>query len=35
MYKVLLGPLGRDESGSVLYSVRARGYKDAFLRKNE
>ena len=35
MYKVLLGPLNGDESGSALHTVRGRGYKDAFLRKNE
>lgn len=32
-YKVMVGPLGQDESGAILYSFRSRGYPDAFLRK--
>lgn len=32
-YKVMVGPLGQDESGAVLYSFRSSGYPDAFLRK--
>lgn len=32
-YKVMVGPLGADESGVVLYSFKSRGYPDAFLRK--
>ena len=33
MYRVYVGPLAEDERGAVLYLVRARGYRDAFLRK--
>jgi hypothetical protein len=32
-YKVMVGPLGQDESGAVMYSFRSSGYPDAFLRK--
>lgn len=32
-YKVMVGPLGQDESGVVLYSFKSTGYPDAFLRK--
>lgn len=32
-YKVMVGPLNQDESGSLLFNFRAKGYKDAFLRK--
>jgi cell division septation protein DedD len=32
MYKVLIGPLNRDESGTLLYQFRARGFRDAFLQ---
>jgi hypothetical protein len=32
-YKVMVGPLGQDESGAVLYSFKSTGYPDAFLRK--
>ena len=35
MYKVLLGPINRDESGGLLYNFRARGFKDAFIRKGQ
>ena len=31
LYKVLIGPLNRDESGTLLYQFRARGFKDAFV----
>nr|MCR5606727.1 SPOR domain-containing protein [Treponema sp.] len=32
-YQVLIGPLNVDEYGSVLQRFKARGYKDAFMRK--
>ena len=32
-YKVLVGPLNKDEYGSVLEKFRAFGFKDAFLKK--
>ncbi len=32
-YKVMIGPLNQDEGGSLLFNFRARGYKDAFLRR--
>jgi hypothetical protein len=32
IYKVLVGPLNTDESGTLLYLFKARGFKDAFLR---
>jgi len=32
VYKVLIGPLNTDESGTLLYLFKARGFKDAFLR---
>jgi len=32
-YQVLLGPLGRDEYGTVLERFKAKGFKDAFVRK--
>jgi len=32
-YKVMVGPLGQDESGAVLFSFKSTGYPDAFLRK--
>jgi hypothetical protein len=32
VYKVVVGPLKRDETGTVLYLFKARGYRDAFLR---
>ena len=31
-YRVLVGPLGDDERGAVLYQIRSGGYKDAYLR---
>ncbi len=34
MYKVLVGPITEDETGSVLFDLKARGYSDAFLRKS-
>ncbi len=33
VYRVLVGPLKRDESGALLYQFIALGYRDAFLRK--
>ena len=35
LYRVLVGPLNRDESGMVLTTLKSRGYRDAFLRKPE
>ncbi|MFO8065063.1 MAG: SPOR domain-containing protein [Spirochaetota bacterium] len=32
LYRVLVGPLNEDESGTTLYHVRAMGYEDAFVR---
>ncbi|WP_321992326.1 SPOR domain-containing protein [Marispirochaeta aestuarii] len=32
-YKVLVGPLSPDESGALLMNFRARGFRDAFIRK--
>ncbi len=32
-YRVMVGPLRKDESGALLLSFRAGGYRDAFLRK--
>ena len=32
-YKVMVGPLSQDESGVMLYNLKSRGYRDAFLRK--
>ncbi len=34
-YRVLVGPLNQDESGSVLFTVRSKGFGDAFIRKGE
>lgn len=34
-YKVLLGPLNQDESGSVLFNIRNKGFNDAFIRRGE
>lgn len=34
IYRVFVGPLEEDERGAVLYLVRARGYRDAFLRSS-
>jgi len=31
LYRVYLGPLGEDEAGAALYTVRRRGYRDAFI----
>jgi hypothetical protein len=33
IYRVYVGPLEEDEKGMVLYWFRARGYRDAFIRK--
>ncbi|MDA3941424.1 MAG: hypothetical protein PF693_19315 [Spirochaetia bacterium] len=32
-YKVMVGPLGQDESGVIFYNFKSTGYPDAFLRK--
>jgi cell division septation protein DedD len=32
MYRVLVGPLNKDESGAVLHWFKARGFQDAFVR---
>jgi cell division protein FtsN len=32
MYKVLIGPLTKDEGGAVLYWFKAKGHRDAFLK---
>lgn len=32
IYRVLVGPVNRDETGTLLLFLRARGYADAFLR---
>jgi rare lipoprotein A (peptidoglycan hydrolase)/cell division protein FtsN len=34
-YKVLVGPLNVDESGTLLYQFRSRGFKDAFIQHVE
>jgi hypothetical protein len=31
IFKVVIGPLNRDESGTLLYRFRASGFPDAFL----
>jgi len=33
VYKVLLGPVNRDESGGLLFNFRSKGFKDAFIRE--
>jgi hypothetical protein len=35
VYRVMVGPLNRDESGVLLTWLKSRGYKDAFLRYSE
>jgi cell division protein FtsN len=35
LYKVMIGPLNSDESGTLLYLFTAQGYKGAFVRKGE
>jgi cell division septation protein DedD len=35
LYKVMIGPLNEDESGSLLYNFKAQGYRDAFIRKGK
>jgi hypothetical protein len=32
LYRVYVGPLSEDEKGSMLYRVRSRGFRDAFVR---
>jgi hypothetical protein len=34
-YKVMVGPLNQDESGVLLAIFRARGYRDAFIRRGD
>ena len=33
LYRVFVGPLSQDETGVVLYQLRAGGYRDAFVRR--
>ncbi len=33
LYRVFIGPLGPDERGVALFNVRARGFRDAFVRR--
>ncbi len=33
LYRVFVGPLTEDEQGTVLFWFRAKGYRDAFIRK--
>ena len=33
LYRVFVGPLSQDETGVVLYQLRASGYRDAFIRR--
>jgi hypothetical protein len=35
LYKVMIGPLNKDESGTLLYYFRALGYRDAFIKNTE
>jgi hypothetical protein len=35
LYKVMIGPLNSDESGTLLYLFTAQGYRDAFVRKGD
>ena len=35
VFRILLGPLSQDESGVLLYTFRAKGYKDAFVRRGK
>ncbi|MEW5816901.1 MAG: SPOR domain-containing protein, partial [Spirochaetota bacterium] len=35
LYRVLIGPVNQDESGSLLYNFRAKGFKDAFIRAGD
>jgi cell division protein FtsN len=32
-YRVLVGPLAEDETGTTLYWLRAKGYRDSFVRR--
>jgi hypothetical protein len=32
VYRIFVGPLSEDEKGSALYTVRRRGFRDAFVR---
>jgi rare lipoprotein A (peptidoglycan hydrolase) len=35
LYKVLIGPLNQEESGTLLYRFRSLGYKDAFITQSD
>ncbi len=35
VYRILVGPLNRAESGTLLYWFRARGFPDAFIKQPE
>jgi hypothetical protein len=35
LYKVVAGPLAKDERGAALFSIKNLGYKDAFIKKGE
>jgi hypothetical protein len=35
LYRVFVGPVNEDEKGLLLYQVRAKGYKDAFVQRSE
>jgi hypothetical protein len=35
LYKVLIGPLNQEESGTLLYRFRSLGYKDAFITRSD
>jgi len=32
-YKLMIGPLNEDESGTLLYTFTSQGFRDAFVRK--
>lgn len=34
-YKVLLGPVNEDETGSLLFNFKKKGFKDAFIRQEK
>jgi hypothetical protein len=35
IYKVMIGPVNDDESGVLLYNLKSRGFKDAFIQYGE
>jgi len=35
IYKVMVGPVNDDESGVLLYNLKSRGFKDAFIQYGE